>query len=122
MISAKVAILMGEVMKAMLLTKLRFGAVVLLACVLGGLGWVAYGSFAQDPTGGSQHVDKNRPASTDAERKQPDAKATDGAEPDIKGQPDKLNKVASEVVTSRELMNRLQMVIDMDDFQGPDPE
>ena len=81
-LSATVVALTGEVMKAMLLTKLKNLAVVLAMCALGGAGWLAYGSIAQEPNGPIQRAAKNRPAD-----KAPDSKPVDVKEPDDK-QPD----------------------------------
>jgi RNA polymerase sigma factor (sigma-70 family) len=61
-ISAKVAVLTGEVMKAMLLSKLKNVAVVLVACVLGGFGWVGYGSLAQEQRDHSERAARPRVA------------------------------------------------------------
>jgi RNA polymerase sigma factor (sigma-70 family) len=47
-VSAKAALLMGEVMKAMLLTKLKTVALALAVCAFSGFGWWAYRSGAEE--------------------------------------------------------------------------
>ena len=42
-ISAQVATLTGEVMKTLLLSKLKYVAVMMVVCAVGGFGWVAVG-------------------------------------------------------------------------------
>ncbi|HWY85798.1 MAG TPA: DUF4974 domain-containing protein, partial [Gemmataceae bacterium] len=60
-ISAKVAALTGDVMKAMLLSKLKNVAVVLVACMLGGFSWMAYDSFGDETDGGKAQAAKEKP-------------------------------------------------------------
>jgi RNA polymerase sigma factor (sigma-70 family) len=47
-ISAKVATLTGEVMKTMLLTKLKTIAAIVVVCAFGGFGWVALGGTGKE--------------------------------------------------------------------------
>jgi RNA polymerase sigma factor (sigma-70 family) len=108
-ISAKVMLLTGEIMKAMLLSKLKYAAVVLMACALSGFGWLGYRSVADEPAGAVQTKDRD--------------KTVDSKPPNIERK-DKVaavvhKKSPKEGATSRELMDRLQMYIDTDDFKQP---
>jgi RNA polymerase sigma factor (sigma-70 family) len=60
-ISAKVAALTGDVMKAMLLSKLKNVAVVLVVCMLGGFSWVAYDSLGDETDGVKAQTAKDKP-------------------------------------------------------------
>jgi RNA polymerase sigma factor (sigma-70 family) len=115
-ISAKVALLTGEVMKAMLLSKLKNVAVVLIVCVVGGFGWIAYGSFAKEPALAIQRGDKDKPANTQPPsfKKDSDAEGAVG-----KDEVDRPKVVERPRATSRELIFNLRANIELKDFQQP---
>jgi hypothetical protein len=62
-VSANVVALTGEVMKAMLFSKLKSAAVVLFVCMIGGFGWLSYGSLAEQPDD-TGRLDQKKPVAT----------------------------------------------------------
>jgi RNA polymerase sigma factor (sigma-70 family) len=105
-ISAHVAALTGEVMKAMLLSKLKNVAVVLLVFALGGFGWVACGSLGDEPGGAGKAVVKDKAPAAPANPKPASGAAVEAP------------NLAKEIATTRELMDRLQLTIDTQNLQA----
>jgi hypothetical protein len=68
-LSIKAMALTGEVMKALLLTKLKTALTVVVVCIFGGFGWVAYRTHAEQPAEAVQRL--NDLDSRDSERKNP---------------------------------------------------
>ncbi len=58
LISAKVAALTGEIMKAMFVTKLKTAATLVAFCLLGGFGWVGYSTLGENLAGEIQRADR----------------------------------------------------------------
>jgi len=120
-ISAKVATLTGEVMKALLLSKLKTVATVFVVCALGGFGWVGYSSsFSQEVPGAGQGAKVERKVTKDSEKKQnPEPKQN---EPFLTAE---VGNVAGVIFpskagpTSQQLFANLQEMLDMRDFQNP---
>jgi RNA polymerase sigma factor (sigma-70 family) len=108
-ISAKVATLTGEVMKTMLLSKLKTLAALFVVCALGGFGWVAVGGVGDEPGAVAQESGQG---------KFPDKKAVKDKQPElVKPKSDPL-KVTKTKVSSKEIITNMQEMLDMDDLQG----
>ena len=56
LISAKVATLTGEIMKAMFITKLKSATTLVALCLLGGFGWVGYSALGENMAGEIQRL------------------------------------------------------------------
>jgi RNA polymerase sigma factor (sigma-70 family) len=117
-ISAKVAALTGEVMKAMLLSKLKFGAVLLLGCLLSGFGWLAYGSFAREPGRGIETMGRERAPDKFLLSHNNSVKAPDGEAGTDKSKSGDESSV-SERRTFHALMAVLRDDMETKDFQNP---
>jgi RNA polymerase sigma factor (sigma-70 family) len=117
-LSAKVVALSGDVMKAMFLTKLKHLAVVLAICAVGGVGWLAYGTFAQEPNGPIERAVRSRPADKESAGKPVDVKEPDDKQSDGNVAPIPSNAPLVRP-TSRTLIVNLQEPIEIRSFQNP---
>jgi RNA polymerase sigma factor (sigma-70 family) len=110
-ISAKVAALTREVMKAMLLSKLKSVAVVLIVCVLSGFGWMGYCSLAGESGGANNAAERISPAP-----KVPEKKPADANDPIAKAVADDVRPPDPRPATTRELLTGLREPMDMSKF------
>jgi RNA polymerase sigma factor (sigma-70 family) len=134
MISARVVQLTGEMMKTMLISKLKLAATVFVVGVLSCAGWMLYRSFGEEPSKATQGVGAEPNAKKGRLRNQePEAGADLNAnedkfpqkEPEDKGKEPEPTAVpnsttiAMEKAASREMIANLREQIDMKDFQNP---
>jgi RNA polymerase sigma factor (sigma-70 family) len=123
-LSSKVALLTGEVMQSMSLSKVKIAAAVLILCVGTGFGLVAYRSFAVEPGRAGDRAQNAAQAvgkaanGTETDDKEP-AKEPEREKSESKAPVDDPITEDRIKVTSRELIAHLQEVIDSKDFQNP---
>jgi RNA polymerase sigma factor (sigma-70 family) len=117
-ISAKVATLTGEVMKTMLLSKLKTLAAIVVVCALGGFGWVALGGAGSGPVAVAQDGAKKKVPDKESEKKDQEKTVENKKESLTKPQANESKKIVKNMATSKEVIADLQELLDMRPFQA----